>query len=146
MFRNDPFREFDRFLGANLGATALAGPVPTDVIRFDDRFELHVDLPGVDPSSIDLTVEARELTLTAERSNVLPDDATVVRRSRPSGTISRTFRLGERVDTAAIRADYDNGVLVVSVPVAEAAKARKVEIGAGTAAADPELEPLADAA
>ena len=146
MFRNDPFREFDRFLGANLGTAGLPGSVPTDVIRFDDRFELHVDLPGVDTSTIDLTVEARELTLTAERAAELPEGATVVRRSRPTGTVTRTFRLGERVDTGAISADYDNGVLTISVPVAEAAKARKVEIGAGTSPAEPELEPVADAA
>ena len=127
----DPFREFDRLVGRTFGgATRTAG---VEALRFDDRVEVAFDLPGVDPDSIDLSVEKRELTLVAERPGV-PEGAKVVYGSRPHGTVRRQVFLAEGLDTDALAASYENGVLTVSIPVAAQAQRRKVEIGVGAPA------------
>lgn len=116
----DPFRR-----------PATSSRLPFDVVRFEDHFEVHIDLPGADVSSVDLTVDGRDLTLSAARTAELPEGATLVSQGRDIGPITRTFHLGERLDTGGVSADYNNGVLVVTVPVAETAKARKIAIGHG---------------
>ena len=129
----DPFRNFDRIFTAT---TAPAAPsIPLDVVRSEDNVELHFDLPGVDPSSIDLTVEKRELTLAAERTFAPAEGTEVVRSERRHGSVSRTLILAENLDTESLAADYANGVLVVTIPVVAEAKPRRIEIGG----AQPEL-------
>jgi HSP20 family protein len=103
-----------------------------DVYRDGDRFLVRFDLPGVDASSIDLTVEQNVLTVTAERQWQRPEDKQVIAAERPQGRFSRQLFLGESLDSDHIEASYDNGVLTVVVPVAEQAKPRKVEIGLGS--------------
>ena len=132
----DPFRTGSFGSSGPFGSSGTFGSgVPFDVVRFDDRFEVHIDLPGVDASTIDVTVDARNLTLTAERSRDLPDGATLVSKGRPSGSIRRSFHLGERLDTAGLTADYADGVLTVTIPVAETAKPRKISVGGAPEAA-----------
>ena len=123
----DPFRNFDRMFTA---ASAPTRPsIPLDVVRGEDNVELHFDLPGVDASSIDLTVEKRELTLAAERTFSPAEGTEVVRSERRHGSLSRTLVLAENLDTEALTADYANGVLVVTIPVVAEAKPRRIEIG-----------------
>ncbi|MEM7288029.1 MAG: Hsp20/alpha crystallin family protein [Actinomycetota bacterium] len=123
----DPFRNFDRIFTA---ASAPSAPsIPLDVVRGEDNVELHFDLPGVDAASIDLTVEKRELTLTAERTFSPAEGAEVVRTERRHGSLTRSLVLAENLDTEALSADYANGVLVVTIPVVAEAKPRRIEIG-----------------
>ena len=129
----DPFRNFDRMFTAASAPTSPA--IPLDVVRGEDNVELHFDLPGVDASSIDLTVEKRELTLAAERTFSPAEGTEVVRSERRHGSLSRTLVLAENLDTEALTADYANGVLVVTIPVVAEAKPRRIEIGG----AQPEL-------
>ena len=89
------------------------------------------DLPGVRPDSIDLTVENNVLTVKAERQWWPEDGAEVLARERTQGTFSRQVLLGEALDPDRIDANYDHGVLRVTIPVAEKAKPRKVEIHTG---------------
>jgi HSP20 family protein len=128
LMRSDPFADFDRLSRQVWGNTRFTF-MPVDAYRKDDRFWLHVDLPGVDPESIDLTVEKNTLTITANREWQREDDMQVVLNERPTGTFSRQFFLGEGLDPDRIEAGYDHGVLTVSIPVAETAKPRKIEIG-----------------
>jgi HSP20 family protein len=102
--------------------------MPADAYRSGERFYLHLDLPGVDPDSIDITVEKNNLTVTAERRWELEGDEQVLLNERPVGSFSRQFFLGESLDTDAIDAGYDHGVLTVTIPVAETAKARKIAV------------------
>ena len=133
MFRTfDPFRDFEPF---NRLETLPSPAVPLDVLRYKDHVELIFDLPGIDPDSIELTVEKRQLTLTAERRVDIPDDASVISRQRPHGRFTRQMHLGEQLDTDRLEAGYDHGVLTVSVPLSEAAKPRRVAIGANGPAA-----------
>ncbi len=121
-----PFRDWDR-----LSRGGSASPLPLDVVRYEDRFELVFDLPGADPDSIELTVDKRELVLTAERPTTAREGGRFVSRQRPHGTMTHRLYLGDQIDADGLVADYDHGVLTVTVPIAESAKPRKVEIGVG---------------
>jgi HSP20 family protein len=92
---------------------------------------VHFDLPGFDADSIDLTVDKEVLTVHAERRWQPAEGDQVLVNERPRGTYRRQLFLGESLDTEHLSANYVNGVLTVTIPVAEAAKPRKVEIQAG---------------
>lgn len=128
LMRFDPFADFDRLTRQMTGA-GRAGFMPADAYRLGDRFYLHLDLPGIDPDSVDITVEKNNLTVTADRRWEHDDETQVLIAERPYGSFSRQFFLGDSLDTDHIEAGYDHGVLTVSIPIAETAKARKIEIG-----------------
>ncbi|MBV8385936.1 MAG: Hsp20/alpha crystallin family protein [Acidimicrobiia bacterium] len=128
LMRTDPFRELDRFAQQALGTRMRPAVMPMDAYREDDHFVVHFDLPGVDTSSIDLTVEKNVLTVSAEWQWQANDSQEVVASERPQGRFSRQLFLGEGLDTERVEATYDNGVLSVTIPVAEKAKPRKVQI------------------
>lgn len=130
LLRFDPFAEFDRLTRETM-PVARRNMMPVDAYRIGDRFYLHLDLPGVDPESVDITVEKNTLTISAERNWTPAEDATVVMSERPQGRFSRQFFLGEGLDSDRIEAGYDHGVLTVTIPVAEQAKPRKITVGAG---------------
>ena len=111
--------------------------IPIDVARVDDRYELNADLPGVDPSSVDIDVEGQVLTIRAERTPRSQEGVTWLARERSGGRYVRRLNLGQGVDTAAISASYENGVLSVVLPVSEKAKARKVEVQTVSAPVEP---------
>jgi len=102
--------------------------MPMDAYRKGDQFVVHFDLPGVDPSSIDLTVEKNVLTVSAERRWQASEDEQIVASERPQGQFSRQLFLGESLDAERVEARYDQGVLTITIPVAEQAKPRKVEV------------------
>ncbi|MDY7104650.1 MAG: Hsp20/alpha crystallin family protein [Actinomycetota bacterium] len=133
LMRTDPFRELDRFFDGGLASrrNTLMG---MDAYREDDRLIARFDLPGVDPDSIDVTVEKNQLTVRAERSWEPAEDVQVIASERPQGTFTRSLFLGEGLDVDHIEADYDHGVLTLTVPVADQAKPRKISVGSGQAA------------
>jgi HSP20 family protein len=131
LMRTDPFREFDRLTQQAFGTKFRPAVMPMDAYRQDDQFVVNFDLPGVDPSSIDLTVEKNVLSVSAERRWEAAEDVQIVASERPQGTFNRQLFLGEGLDADRVEASYDNGVLSVTIPVAEQAKPRKVEISAG---------------
>jgi hypothetical protein len=94
----DPLAELDRLARDMSNRQTL---MPVDAYRYDDKFYLHFDLPGVDPESIDITMERNTLTVTAERNWRPVDDAQVLLRERRQGTITRRFRLGDGLDPTA---------------------------------------------
>ena len=130
LMRFDPFRELDR-LAQQTFSGAQPRVMPMDAYRHGDEFVVHFDLPGVEPSSIDLTVEKNVLTVSAERQWQPSDGDEVVASERPQGTFTRQLFLGEGLDADGVEASYDRGVLSVTIPVAEQAKPRKVEIASG---------------
>lgn len=128
LMRFDPFRDYDR--GAEV-VTNRVVPMPMDAYRKGDRFIVHFDIPGVDPGSIDLTVEKNVLTVKAERRWEASDNEEPIVRERPQGVFTRQLFLGEGLDADHIEAAYDQGVLTLRIPVAEQAKPHKVKITAG---------------
>lgn len=128
----DPFAEFDRLTSGLLGARSGPRVMPVDLYRDADRYVLNADLPGVDPGSVDVDVDGQLLTIRAQRTASSAQGAKWLAQERPAGTYLRQFSIGEGVDTAAISAAYDNGVLSVIVPVSERAKPRKIEVQAAS--------------
>jgi HSP20 family protein len=122
------FRALDQLTG-RAGSTArpLSG-MPMDAYRVGDNFVAHFDLPGVDPGSIDLSVEGNTLTVSAERSLPQLENAEWAIAERPFGSYTRQLVLGRSLDTDRLEASYHDGVLTVSIPVAERAKARKISV------------------
>jgi len=129
LMRTDPFRELDRIAESVLGTRAHPAVMPMEAYRQDESFVVHFDLPGVDPDSIDLTVEQNVLTIRAERRSPADEGAEMVASELSHGVFSRQLFLGETLDTDNLQADYDAGVLTLRIPVAERAKPRKVAVG-----------------
>ena len=127
LMRFEPFREFDRVTEELLNERRLR-QIPVDAYRRGDEFKLHFDLPGVDPRFIELTVEKDVLTVRATRAWVRAENDQIQISERAQGEFSRQLFLGESLDRDHIAATYDNGVLTVTIPVAEQAKPRKVEV------------------
>lgn len=128
LMRTDPFRELDRLTQQTFGTRARPNAVPMDAYRMGNEFCAHFDLPGIDPDSVDLTVEQNVLTIRAERPAVWADEAEILVTERPTGSFTRQLFLGETLDTEHVDANYADGVLSLTIPVLEAAKPRKVEI------------------
>ena len=128
----DPFSEFDR-LASTMLDSRLGSPrfMPVDLYRENDTYVLSADLPGVDPGSVDIDVDAGTLTISAHRTARSEDSVQWLTNERFFGTYRRQLSLGEGVDASAISATYENGVLNVTIPIAERAKPRKVQIAHG---------------
>nr|WP_202421840.1 Hsp20/alpha crystallin family protein [Gordonia sp. SID5947] len=116
--------------GSPAGTARTPRFMPLDLYKVDDHYMLVADLPGADPGSIDVAVDNGVLTLSAQRS--VPSDEGVqwLTSERFSGTYRRQLSLGEGIDASAITANYDNGVLAVTIPLAERAKPRKIAVEA----------------
>ncbi len=121
------FRALDQLAGRPGTARALSG-MPMDAYRVGETFVAHFDLPGVDPGSIDLSIEGTTLTVSAERSVPQLENAEWAVAERPYGSYTRQLVLGRSLDTDRLEASYHDGVLTVSIPVAERARARKITV------------------
>jgi HSP20 family protein len=128
LIRTDPFRDLDRLAAQLLGTASRPTGMPMDAWRKDQQFVVEFDLPGVDPDSVDIDVERNVLTVKAERRNGFAENADVIAAERPRGVFSRQVILGDVLDTDRIDAAYQNGVLRLTIPVAEKAKPRKIVI------------------
>ncbi len=132
MLRFDPFRDFDRMteqlLGVPSGSVRAPRFMPMDLYRSGDHYVLHADLPGVDPGSVDVHVENGTLTIKAQRSERTDQGVQWISSERFTGTFMRQIALGDDIDAERISATYANGVLTVTLPVAEQAKPRKVAV------------------
>jgi HSP20 family protein len=132
LMRFDPFRELDRLTDEAFAATrSRTTPMPLDAYRDGERFFVTIDLPGVDPASIDVSVEKNVLTVSAERRIGRTEGQEWVVAERRPGTFTRQLFLGDTLDTDAIAARYEHGVLTLEIPVAEKAKPRKVQVNVG---------------
>lgn len=132
MLRFDPFSDFDALtrglLTNQTGSSRSPRFMPMDLCKIDDHYVLTADLPGVDPGSVDVNVDNGTLTISAHRTARSEESAQWLANERFFGSYRRQLSLGDGVDTAAISATYENGVLTVTIPVAEKAKPRKIEI------------------
>lgn len=138
VIRFDPFRDFDRLTermlrqAGEVGAAVRA--MPMDLFRSGDHYVLNCDLPGVDPGSIEVGVDGRMLTVRAQRSE-RSDSVEWLAQERATGTFVRQFSLGDGLDLDHIEATYTDGVLSLSIPVAEQARPRRIEVSHGTSSA-----------
>ena len=135
MLHPDPFRDIDRLaaqlLGTAPGSARVPLAMPMDLYRSGDHYVLHADLPGVDPGSVDVSVDGGILTVTAQRSERTELDVQWLSSERFTGGYLRRLSLGQDIDADHIAATYQNGVLTVTLPVAARAKPRSIEISHG---------------
>ena len=122
--------DFDRLTTRVFDSATRTGGARLDAYREGDSFFIDIDLPGVDPASIDLTVDRKVLSVRAERKRVEREGVTYVVAERPMGPVSRQVFLSDSLDTDRLDARYENGVLSLTIPVTEKAKPRKVEVAA----------------
>jgi HSP20 family protein len=134
LMRTDPFREFDRlaqqFFGSQApGTWSRPTAMPMDAYRQGDQYVVSFDLPGISPNAIDLDVERNVLTVKAERRPPdLGEGVEMEVAERPLGVFSRQLFLGDTLDADRIEAGYEAGVLTLKIPIAEAAKPRKIAV------------------
>ncbi len=132
VLRFDPFRDLDRIseqlLGAPAGTRRVPRFMPMDLFKAGDHYVLLADLPGVDPGSIDIDVDNGTLTIRAERTPRGDEEIEWLASERFTGAYMRQVSLGDGVDGDAISASYDNGVLSVTIPLAERAKRRRIDV------------------
>jgi HSP20 family protein len=133
--RFDPFSDFDALARAMLtgetGSSRSPRFMPMDLCKIEDHFVLTADLPGVDPGSVDVSVDSGTLTIFARRTARSDESAQWLANERFFGTYRRQLSLGEGIDASAISATYENGVLTVTIPLSERAKPRKIEVAHG---------------
>lgn len=114
------------------GATAGWAP-SVDIQEFDTRFQLYVDLPGVDPDAVDITLDNGVLTISGERSSpAVPEDEHMVNRrtERGQGRFHRRFTLPDTVDADNVKATDRHGVLEISIPKQAKAQPRRIKVAA----------------
>ncbi len=132
LMRFDPFRELDRLTDEVWGnGRRRTATMPMDAYRDGGRFVVQFDLPGIDPASIDVTVERNVLNVSAQRRHERGEGQEWVVAERPQGQFARQLFLGETLDADQLEARYEHGVLTLTIPMAEAAKPRKVEVSTG---------------
>jgi HSP20 family protein len=127
--------EVDRLMkdiaGPQAGWTGYGTCPPADVAESQSAFLITLDLPGHDPKAIELQVENDVLTVKSERKWANPAEGTEVHRTeRAHGTFFRSFTLPRSVDAAKVEARYEHGVLTVTLPKREEARARTISVQA----------------
>jgi HSP20 family protein len=133
--------ELNRLFGTtseNDSSSATAAWVPpVDILEYGDRFELFVDLPGVDPSKVELTLEGGILTLSGQRVEEIGEgrdnrsnDLQYRRTERSHGHFYRRFVLPDTADSQGVNASGKNGVLTVTIAKHAKAMPRRIQISA----------------
>jgi HSP20 family protein len=130
LMRFDPFRELDRLSERMLPGGIRA--MPTEAYRRGDEFYVIIDVPGVDPADVNVTVERNVVNVEAMFTSPRQEGDVQIIDERPHGMSSRQFFLGENLDSGKLRAEYERGVLTLTIPVAEQSKPRQVQIASAS--------------
>jgi HSP20 family protein len=126
----DPFRGLDRLTQLLSGArTPMAMPI--DVWQSEDGYHVALDLPGVDPGSVEITSERNVLTIRGERRPGYGENDKVLVAERPHGQYTRQLQVGDALDSGNVAATYHNGVLHLTIPLSPAAQPRRIEVRPG---------------
>ncbi|MDV3129876.1 Hsp20/alpha crystallin family protein [Mycobacterium sp. 21AC1] len=135
MLRFDPFSDLDALtrslLSSDTGSTRTPRFMPMDLCKIEDHYVLTADLPGIDPGTVDVSVDNGTLTISAQRTARTEESVQWLANERFFGSYRRQITLGDGIDTTGISATYENGVLTVTIPVAERARPRKIEVARG---------------
>jgi HSP20 family protein len=130
LLRNATVRDLDRLTARVFDSATRTSGARLDAYRIDETFHIDIDLPGVDPAGIDITVDNKVLTVRAERKRVEGENVRYLVAERPVGSVGRQVFLSDTLDTDRLDAEYENGVLTLSIPVKEKAQPRKIELAA----------------
>ena len=129
---NEFSRFFDRYQSGDESTSAVAEWAPAvDIEEHADKYVLHADVPGVDPSAIEITLESGVLTLSGSREKAVEQKDVDSRRvERTTGRFLRRFTLPESVDSESVTAKGKNGVLEIVIPKRASAQPRKITVKA----------------
>ncbi|HUE57455.1 MAG TPA: Hsp20/alpha crystallin family protein [Candidatus Udaeobacter sp.] len=123
---------FER-VGEESNLTAWAPSV--DIYETEQELVVKADLPDVDPKDLDIRVENNILTIRGERKfEKKVNEENYLRVERSYGAFARSFTLANTINSEAIKADYHNGVLTLSIPKREEAKPKQIKVNVGTPA------------
>ncbi len=125
LMRFDPFRDIDRMTDqlSRQARSLLA----MDAVRDENEVIIYIDVPGVARDDIDVSVEKNELTVTVER-RWSDDGKQILSTERPQGSFSRRVMLSDALDLDRLAATTSNGVLTITIPVAERSKPRRIDV------------------
>jgi HSP20 family protein len=137
LMRFDPFQELEQLAEQSLsvGARALHG-MPMEAVRHGDELIVHLDVPGVGPDDIALTVERNVVSIRVRRLPARQEGDEVFIDERPHGEFVRQLLMGHNLDAGRLTADARAGVLTLTIPVSEARKPRRVVVGPADRASD----------
>jgi HSP20 family protein len=127
----DPFRSLDRLTSQLLSGARTPMAMPMDVWQSEDGYHVALDLPGVDPGSVEITSERNVLTIRAERRPGYGENDRVLVAERPHGQYTRQLQVGDALDSGNVAATYHNGVLHLTIPISPAAQPRRIEVRQG---------------
>ncbi len=136
----DPFRQLERLTSQMRSGRRTPMGMPMDVWQAEDGFHVALDLPGVDPSSVEITTEQSTLVIRGERSPEYGEGQNVLVAERPQGSFTRQLQVGESLDLDNVEASYSDGVLRLRIGLAQAAQPRRIQVQhrqSGTQAGDP---------
>jgi HSP20 family protein len=129
LMRFDPFRELDRLTDQALLGARTMRTMPMEALRRGDQFIVALEVPGVNPNDIDVSVERNVIEINARRQPLRQEGDEVIVDERPQGEFRRQLFLGDNLDPNKLTADCNRGILTLTIPVSEASKPRKVQIG-----------------
>jgi HSP20 family protein len=122
-------RMMEEFLANSRQGDMMAWGPNVDILENSEGFEIHAELPGVNQDDVKITLDNNVLTLSGEKKQEVKEERdNVVRMERSYGRFERSFSLPNTVKADGVRAAYDNGVLRISLPKAETAKSRTINI------------------
>ena len=125
---------FDNFFGGVANGRARRWVPAMDLVETEDALVLHADLPGLDRDDVTIEIKDGVLNVSGERKSEHTEDADgYYRVERGFGSFSRSLTLPKGVDADRVTAEFDKGVLEVSIPKPEERVPHRVEIGSGGA-------------
>ena len=124
----EPFRQLERLTSQLRSGRRTPMGMPMDVWQAEDGFHVALDLPGVDPSSVEITTEQSTLTIRGERSPEYDEGQNVLVAERPQGSFTRQLQVGDTLDLDDVEASYNDGVLRLRIPMAKATQPRRIEV------------------
>jgi HSP20 family protein len=138
---NDPFATIlalQRALEARLesdwmgaGTTGIGGNPPINIFQRGDDFVAVIELPGIDKNELQIEAKENTIRVFGRKTATYQEGASMHRRERISGVFDRTMSLPVQINPGAVRAEYRNGILALSVPRAESEKPRTIKINRG---------------
>lgn len=130
-------RLFNDFFGRASQEQNLTTWAPSvDIYEGEHELVVKADLPDIKPEELDIRVENNILTIRGERKfEKKVDEKNYLRVERSYGSFARSFSLANTVNTEAIKADYKDGVLTLSIPKREEAKPKQIKVNVGGQAA-----------
>ena len=124
---------FDRFFENTQPWTSGGYNVPTDVFHTEDSLVIRMDLPGVNPDDVEVSVQENTLLINGSRKFAWDaDKVRFVRRGTFYGDFTQRVALGKGLDVEQIAASYDNGVLELRIPYMEEVQPKKISIEVGS--------------